>query len=115
MNNEIRIDALLPQEMAARAETLGMRKAEMPFLKMFMLAVLAGAFIALGAVFSTTVAAGGISMTGPDGTVVSTASLPYGLTRMLGRACLLPGLDPGGGRRGGTVHRQQPDRHGLGQ
>jgi formate transporter len=82
MNNEIRIDALLPQEMAARAETLGMRKAEMPFLKMFMLAVLAGAFIALGAVFSTTVAAGGISMTGPDGTVVSTASLPYGLTRI---------------------------------
>lgn len=31
--NEIRIDALLPQEMATRAE--------MPFLKMFMLSVLA--------------------------------------------------------------------------
>jgi formate transporter len=81
MNNEIRIDALLPQEMAARAETLGMRKAEMAFFKMFMLAVLAGAFIALGAVFSTTVAAGGLSLTGPDGAAYS-GSLPYGITRL---------------------------------
>jgi formate transporter len=80
--NEIRIDALLPQEMATRAETLGMRKAEMPFLKMFMLAVLAGAFIALGAVFSTTVAAGGISLTGAEGAAVASGSLPYGLTRL---------------------------------
>jgi formate transporter len=80
--NEIRIDALLPQEMAARAETLGVRKAELPFLKMFMLAVLAGAFIALGAVFSTTVAAGGISLTGPEGTVVYNGGLPYGMIRM---------------------------------
>ncbi len=79
--NEIRIDALLPQEMATRAETLGMLKAEMPFLKMFILAVLAGAFIALGAVFSTTVAAGGISLASPDGSVVA-GSLPYGLTRL---------------------------------
>jgi formate/nitrite transporter len=92
MNNEIRIDALLPQEMAARAETLGMRKAEMAFLKMFMLAVLAGAFIALGAVFSTTVAAGGISVTGPDGAVLSTAGLPYGLTRMLAGLAFCLGL-----------------------
>ena len=82
MNNEIRIDALLPQEMAARAETLGMRKAEMPFLKMFMLAVLAGAFIALGAVFSTTVSAGGISLADPQGAVIASGSLPYGLTRI---------------------------------
>jgi formate transporter len=82
MNNDIRIDALLPQEMATRAETLGIRKAEMPFLRMFMLAVLAGAFIALGAVFSTTVAAGGISLTGPDGSVVYSGALPYGITRL---------------------------------
>ncbi len=79
--NEIRIDARRPQEMAARAETLGTRKAEMPFLKMFMLAVLAGAFIALGAVFSTTVAAGGLSLTGPDNAAY-TGSLPYGITRL---------------------------------
>ena len=58
--NEIRIDALLPPEMATRAEYLGVRKAEMPFIKMFMLSVLAGAFISLGAIFATTVSAGGM-------------------------------------------------------
>jgi len=81
--SEIRIDALLPQEMAARVEFLGVRKAEMPFLKMFMLAVLAGAFISLGAIFSTTVSAGGMTFT-PDGSgTIYTTSLPYGVTRLL--------------------------------
>jgi len=80
---EIRIDALLPAEMAARAEFLGVRKAEMPFLKMFMLAVLAGAFIALGAIFATTVGAGGMAVTMPDGTAAFNTGLPYGLTRLL--------------------------------
>lgn len=80
---DIRIDALLPQEMAARAEMLGVRKAEMPFLKMFMLAVLAGAFIALGAIFATAVSAGGMPVTLPDGTVAFNTGLPYGVTRLL--------------------------------
>ncbi len=81
--NDVRIDALLPQEMANRAESLGVRKAEMPFLKMLMLSVLAGAFISLGAIFATTVSAGGISVMASDGTVVSNAALPYGVTRLL--------------------------------
>src|SRR5215510_10417644 len=81
--NEIRIDALLPQEMATRAEDLGIRKAEMPFLRMFMLSVLAGAFISLGAIFATTVSAGGISITTAGGELVYSATLPYGLTRLL--------------------------------
>jgi len=81
--NEIRIDALLPSEMATRAESLGVRKAEMPFLKMFMLSVLAGAFIALGAIFATTVGAGGMAITAPDGTVPFNTGLPYGVTRLL--------------------------------
>jgi formate transporter len=81
--NEVRIDALLPQEMATRAEYLGVRKAEMPFLKMFMLAVLAGAFISLGAIFATTVSAGGMVVTGLDGTVAFNTGLPYGITRLL--------------------------------
>lgn len=80
---EIRIDALLPQEMAARAELLGVRKSEMPFLKMFMLSVLAGAFIALGAIFATTVSAGGMAVTAQDGTVAYTTTLPFGVTRLL--------------------------------
>lgn len=81
--NEIRIDALLPAEMAARAEFLGIRKAEMPFLKMFMLSVLAGAFIALGAIFATTVGAGGLAITAPAGNVAFNTGLPYGVTRLL--------------------------------
>ncbi len=81
--NEIRIDALLPQEMASRAEYLGVRKAEMPFLKTFMLAILAGAFIAMGAIFATTVSAGAQSVTSPDGTAVYTVGLPYGVVRLL--------------------------------
>jgi formate transporter len=51
--SEIRIDALLPGEMATRAEYVGVRKAEAPALTTFTLAILAGAFIALGAVFAT--------------------------------------------------------------
>jgi formate/nitrite transporter len=81
--SEMRIDALLPQEMAARAEVLGVRKAEMPFLRTFMLAVLAGAFIALGALFATTVSAGAMPITGADGLAAYTAALPYGVVRLL--------------------------------
>ena len=71
MSSEIHIDALLPAEMARRAEYLGVRKAEAKLLPMFALAILAGAFIALGAMFATTVSAGASGM------------LPYGLTRLL--------------------------------
>lgn len=52
------IDSLLPPEMALRAEEIGARKAAMALSPLFALSVLAGAFIAFGAVLSTTVAAG---------------------------------------------------------
>lgn len=81
--SEIRIDALLPQEMATRAEYLGVRKAEMPFLKMFMLAVLAGAFISLGAIFATTVSAGSMAITTASGEAAFSTGLPFGVTRLL--------------------------------
>jgi len=71
MSTELRIDALLPAEMARRAEFLGVRKAEMPLPNMLGLSLLAGAFIGLGAAFATTIAAG----TGSD--------WPYGVTRLL--------------------------------
>lgn len=80
---EVRIDSLLPAEMATRAEYLGVRKAEMPAFTMLMLAILAGAFISLGAIFATTVAAGGISVTAADGSVAFSTGLPYGITRLL--------------------------------
>jgi len=81
--SEVRIDALLPPEMATRAEYLGVRKAEMPILRMFMLSILAGAFIALGAIFATTVSAGSISITTPIGEAAYSTALPYGVTRLL--------------------------------
>ncbi len=71
MAEQIRIDSLLPPEMAQRAEYVGTRKAEMPVVTTFVLAVLAGAFIALGAIFATTVATG------------AGTTLPFGLSRLL--------------------------------
>jgi len=68
-NSPFHLDALPPAEMAAKAEQIGVKKAAMDFLSMFVLAVLAGAFIALGAVFATTVSAG-------------SGSLPYGIVRL---------------------------------
>jgi len=46
-------DDFLPAEMARKGEETGIRKANLDFLSMFALAVLAGAFIALGAIFAT--------------------------------------------------------------
>jgi formate transporter FocA len=77
---EITIDAVLPPEMAARAEQAGAAKAALDALSTLMLAVLAGAFIALGAVFATTVT------TGAGG------SLPFGLSRLLGGLVFCLGL-----------------------
>lgn len=65
------LDALLPREMAARAEQIGVAKARMDVASTFVLAVLAGAFIALGAIFATVVASGASGM------------LPNGLVRLL--------------------------------
>lgn len=90
--SEIRIDALLPPEMAARAEYLGVRKAEMPILTMFTLAVLAGAFISMGAIFATTVLAGGMPVTAADGQPAFQVSLPYGVTRLLAGVVFCLGL-----------------------
>jgi formate transporter FocA len=92
MTTEFRIDALLPAEMAKRAEYIGVRKAETPFIKMFGLAILAGAFIAMGAVFATTVFAGGMSVKDAEGALAFTTGLPFGLTRLLGGLAFCLGL-----------------------
>ena len=65
--NKFNFDALMPSEMAVRVENLGVRKSEMSFLKRFMLAILAGAFISMGAIFATTVSAGGMAVNTPAG------------------------------------------------
>jgi formate transporter FocA len=74
------LDALLPSEMASKAEDVGAKKAGMSAGSQFTLPVLAGAFIALGAVFATTVAAG------------TSAALPFGLTRLLAGLAFSLGL-----------------------
>ncbi len=53
MAGEIKFDALLPREMAEKAEMIGVTKANLPFLPLLVLAILAGAYISLGAMFAT--------------------------------------------------------------
>ncbi len=69
--------------MATRAEYTGVRKAETPLPKVFLLAVLAGAFIALGALFATTVSTGGAAVTDAAGARAFTATVPWGIQRLL--------------------------------
>ena len=71
MSEPLSLDALLPPEMAAKAEQIGVKKAGMAAVPMFLLAVLAGAFIALGAGFTTTAIAG------------ATGIVSYGVVRVL--------------------------------
>lgn len=78
-NTEHSLDALLPPQMALKAEGIGVQKANLDPLSLFVLAVLAGAFIALGAAFSTTVAAGA-------------NPLPFGVTRLLAGLAFSLGL-----------------------
>ncbi len=78
--SEIRLDALLPAEMAAKAEQIGVKKAHLDTISQFVLAFLAGAFIALGAMFATTVTAG------------AGDALPYGVTRLVGGLVFSLGL-----------------------
>lgn len=65
-----RIDALLPAETAEKAEEVGARKARLDVVTLLVLAVLAGAFIALGAMFSTTILSG-------------SAAAPWGIARFV--------------------------------
>ena len=59
-------DAYSPKEMACRARSIGVAKANLDFLSTLMLSILAGAFIALGACFyvtTTTGITGGLGVT----------------------------------------------------
>ena len=83
MPTEFSIDALLPPAMASRAEDIGLVKARLGTRRMFALAVLAGAFISMGAIFATTVSAGGMAVRAADGALVYSTGLPYGVIRLL--------------------------------
>ena len=69
--SQIPIDSLMPAEMAQKAERVGELKAGLDMPRLFALAVLAGAFIAFGAMFATVTAAG------------ASGVLPYGVVRLL--------------------------------
>jgi formate transporter len=79
----ISFDAIMPPGMAAKAEDIGVKKAALPGLNMFFLAILAGAFIAIGAIFATTVGAGSMAVKDAAGAAAFSTGLPYGVTRLL--------------------------------
>jgi len=74
------IDARLPPDMAERAEHVGAEKAALDALTLLALAVLAGAFIAFGAMFSTIASA------------TVGAALPFGAERVLAGIAFSLGL-----------------------
>jgi formate/nitrite transporter len=74
------MDALLPPEIARRAEETGVTKARLDASRLVVLGVLAGAFIALGATFAT------VAVTDPTG------QLPWGAGRVLGGVVFSLGL-----------------------
>jgi formate transporter len=81
MSNQIQIDAFPPAKMASRMEDVGVAKAELKTTTMFALAVLAGAFIATGAIFATTVTTG-----------LAAAGMGFGMVKLLGGLVFCLGL-----------------------
>lgn len=72
------IDAYTPAQMAARVEKAGIVKGNLDFLSMFVLSIVAGAFIAFGAILYTY--------------VIHDSSLSLGLTKLLGGLVFCLGL-----------------------
>ncbi|HCB49480.1 MAG TPA: formate transporter FocA [Chloroflexi bacterium] len=85
------IDALLPAEMALRAEKIGVSKAHMSLFTLFALGVLAGIFIALGAIFATTVTAPTMGVDPATGAPLA-KWLPFGITKLIGGVSFCLGL-----------------------
>ena len=81
MSNEMQIDAFPPAKMASKMEDVGVKKGALKADTMFALAVLAGAFIATGAIFCTTVLTG-----------LGSAGVGYGIQRFLGGLVFCLGL-----------------------
>lgn len=75
----INVDALPPKKMAEKGVEVGTVKAKLDWRNTIVLSVLAGAFIAMGAIFATTVTAGA-------------ATLPFGVAKLLGGLAFCLGL-----------------------
>ena len=78
MSDHLTLDAFPPLETAERMEDVGVRKANLDLASMFTLAILAGAFIGLGAEFYTI--------------VVTDNPLGYGLVKLVGGVVFSLGL-----------------------
>jgi len=85
------VDALLPAEMAVRAEKIGVSKAHMSLFTLFALGVLAGIFIALGAIFATTVTAPTMGLDPATGAPLA-KWLPFGISKLIGGFSFCLGL-----------------------
>ena len=78
---QVEVDAFLPPTMAAKMEAVGVKKANQDVVTTFALAILAGAFIACGAIFATTATAG-----------LSSAGVGFGIIKILGGLVFCLGL-----------------------
>ncbi|MDY2778006.1 MAG: formate/nitrite transporter family protein [Collinsella sp.] len=72
-------DALTPEQIESKAENVAISKANMPLVKLFVLAMFAGAFVALGAAFFTV--------------VMGDREMGYAAQRALGGLCFCLGLE----------------------
>ena len=73
-------EALLPAEIAHKAELVGAQKTRLDFWSLLVLAICAGAFIALGGMFATAVLAG------------ANGVMPFGVSRLLAGTVFCTGL-----------------------
>ena len=76
--DEFNFDDYSPTDMVARVEQASKRKANLHWISLLMLSILAGGFIALGAEFFTL--------------AVFDSTLSVGLTRIIGGVCFSLGL-----------------------
>lgn len=79
MSSPLSFDALLPPDMAKKAEDVGVAKATKDSLTTFFLAMTAGAFIGIAFIFYTVVTTGA-------------ASMPFGMAKLVGGICFSMGL-----------------------
>jgi len=77
-DNDINFDDYAPADIAKRVEAAGVKKANLNFLSLFLLSILAGAFIAIAAEFYTL--------------VIFDSGLGVGLTKLIGGLCFSIGL-----------------------
>ncbi len=78
------LDGFLPPQIAQKVEDIGVKKGQLAIPQKFLLAVMAGAFIAMGAIFCTTVVTG-------NG-VAGAIKLPFGVVKLLGGLVFSLGL-----------------------